>query len=237
MVYLNAILIDDEINAIKTLEWEIDSLEMPIEVIEKFTNAQKAVDYLTYNSDKVDLIFLDIQMPTMSGLEFLDHFKVRDFEVIFVTAHDEYAIKAIKESALDYILKPVESSELKKSIKKLIAKKSASVKQRKSQPINKISIPIENKVVFIDPHDIIYCKSDGNYSHIFTKNDKFLISKTLKLVESMLPESLFYRIHQSSLINLSHIISFDRSSNYIKLINQKELPVSRSKQKDFLDQL
>lgn len=237
MVYLNSVLIDDEINAIKTLEWEIDNLDMPIEVVEKFTNAQKAVDYLVYNSDKIDLIFLDIQMPTMSGLEFLDHFKIRDFEVIFVTAHDEYAIKAIKESALDYILKPVESSELKKSIEKLIAKKSASVKQRKSQPISKVSIPIENKMVFIDPRDIIYCKSDGNYSHIFTKNDKFLISKTLKLIESMLPESLFYRIHQSYLINLSHIKSFDRSSNYIKLINQKELPVSRSKRKDFLDQL
>ena len=100
-----------------------------------------------------------------------------------------------------------------------------------------ITIPLENKLMFLNPSDIIYCKSDGNYCKIFTKDDTFLISKTLKFVEDLLPESQFYRIHQSYIVNLETIDAFNRSTNYVKLNNQKELPVSRSKRSDFLHQL
>ena len=108
MKAIQSIIIDDELNAIKTLQWEINHLEMPIEVIESFTCANKAIDYLSLHINEIDLVFLDIQMPTINGFEFLDKFKGRSFQVIFVTAYDEYALQAIKESAVDYILKPVD---------------------------------------------------------------------------------------------------------------------------------
>ncbi|NBC56720.1 MAG: response regulator [Bacteroidetes bacterium] len=232
MKKLNAIIIDDELNAIKTLEWELNNLESYVKVVQKFTKASQAIEYLTYNAQKIDLVFLDIQMPAMNGFEFLDRFKTRNFEVVFVTAYDEYAIQAIKESAVDYILKPVEAEELEKALKKIIAQS-----KKTQDSIGKITIPLENKLMFLNPSDIIYCKSDGNYCKIFTKDDTFLISKTLKFVEDLLPESQFYRIHQSYIVNLETIDAFNRSTNYVKLNNQKELPVSRSKRSDFLHQL
>lgn len=233
MEFMNCIIIDDELNAIKTLEWELNDLKFPVKVSEKFTDVENAVEFLTYNAGKIDLIFLDIQMPTMNGFEFLEKFKGRDFEVIFVTAYDNFAIQAIKEAALDYILKPVEQNELTTAIKKVLIKKKYEDKDR----LNKISFPVENRLIFLDPQDIIYCKSDGNYSEIFTIKNNFLISKTLKFVEELLPKSIFYRIHQSYIVNLKKIKAYDKSNNYVILLNKMEFPVSRSKRKDFLKRL
>ena len=232
MKTIQSIIVDDELNAIKTLEWELSSLESWVKVDKTFTKAEDAIEYLTYNSQNVDLVFLDIQMPTMNGFDFLDSFKTRNFEVIFVTAYDEYAIKAIKESAVDYILKPVEQEELEKALKKIVSKH-----KQKDQHNGKITIPLENKLMFLDSDDIIYCKSDGNYSKIHTDKESYLISKTLKFVENLLPSDQFYRIHQSYIVNLKCITAFDRSTNYVQLNNQKQLPVSRSKRSDFLHQL
>lgn len=232
---MNCIIIDDELNAIKTLEWELNDLKFPVKVLEKFTDVENAVEFLTYNAGMIDLIFLDIQMPTMNGFEFLEKFKARNFEVIFVTAYDNFAIKAIKEAALDYILKPVEQNELTTAVKKVLTKKKYEVKDKDG--LNKISIPVENRLVFLDPQDIIYCKSDGNYSEIFTIKNDFLISKTLKFVEELLPKSIFYRIHQSYIVNLKKIKAYDKSTNYVILTNKMEFPVSRSKRKDFLERL
>lgn len=235
MEFMNCIIIDDELNAIKTLEWELNDLKFPVKVLEKFTDVENAVEFLTYNAGMIDLIFLDIQMPTMNGFEFLEKFKARNFEVIFVTAYDNFAIKAIKEAALDYILKPVEQNELTTAVKKVLTKKKYEVKDKDG--LNKISIPVENRLVFLDPQDIIYCKSDGNYSEIFTIKNDFLISKTLKFVEELLPKSIFYRIHQSYIVNLKKIKAYDKSTNYVILTNKMEFPVSRSKRKDFLERL
>lgn len=229
---LKSVIIDDELNAIKTLEWELSNLDKMVEIEAKFTKANEAVEYLTYNAHNIDLIFLDIQMPKLNGFEFLDKFKSRTFEVIFITAYDEYAIKAIKESAIDYILKPVDIDELEQAVKKVIALRN------ETNPDNeKITIPFENKLIFVDPEDIVYCKSDGNYCKINTKSQSYFVSKTLKYIEELLPKAIFYRIHQSYIINLKNITSFDKSTNYVMLDNDKELPVSRSKRREFLEQL
>ena len=229
---IKSIIIDDELNAIKTLKWEIDHLNSHIQVVESFTQIKKAIDYLTYNAQNIDLVFLDIQMPTMDGFEFLERFTNRTFEVIFVTAYDEYAIKAIKESAVDYILKPVEPDELQMAIKKVFAKNNQITKHDK-----KITIPFEDKLMFLKPSDIIYCNSDGNYCKIHTHKQSYFISKTLKYVGELLPKSMFFRIHQSYIVNFKNIQAFDRSTNYVLLSNGKELPVSRSKRNDFLQQM
>lgn len=229
---LKSVIIDDELNAIKTLEWELGNLGKMVEIEAKFTKANEAVEYLTYNAHNIDLIFLDIQMPKLNGFEFLDKFKSRTFEVIFITAYDEYAIKAIKESAIDYILKPVDIDELEQAVKKVIALRHETKPEK-----GKITIPLENKLMFLDPKDIVYCKSDGNYCKINTKSQSYFVSKTLKYIEELLPKAIFYRIHQSYIINLKNIISFDKSTNYVMLDNDKELPVSRSKRREFLEQL
>lgn len=235
MELLNCLIIDDELNAIKTLEWELDDLKLPVKVLEKFTDVEHALDFLSYNSDQIDFIFLDIQMPMMNGFEFLEKFSGRTFEVIFVTAYSNYAIKAVKQAAIDYILKPVEPDELTAAINKIINKNK--YKKEDKHEYSKISIPLENRLVFLNPKEILYCKSDGNYSEIHTFSDNFFISKTLKFVEDLLPSSVFYRIHQSYIINLKEIKAYDKSTNYVKLSNGKELPVSRSKRNNFLERL
>ena len=229
---MKSIIIDDELNAIKTLEWELGSLDSLVSVVNKFTDVREAVDFLSYQAHRIDLVFLDIQMPAMNGFEFLERFTGRNFEVIFVTAYDEYALQAIKEAAVDYLLKPVEQDELEKSLKKVLAKRN-----KEQVDTKKITIPLENKLMFIDADDIKYCKSDGNYCEIHTDEQTYLISKTLKFVEGLLPASKFFRIHQSYLINLKKVKYFDRSSNYVTLTDSKEFPVSRSKREAFLYQL
>ena len=229
---MKSIIIDDELNAIKTLEWELSGLDSLVSVVNKFTDVREAVDFLSYQAHRIDLVFLDIQMPAMNGFEFLERFTGRNFEVIFVTAYDEYALQAIKEAAVDYLLKPVEQDELEKSLKKVLAKRN-----KEQVDTKKITIPLENKLMFIDADDIKYCKSDGNYCEIHTDEQTYLISKTLKFVEGLLPASKFFRIHQSYLINLKKVKYFDRSSNYVTLTDSKEFPVSRSKREAFLYQL
>mgnify|MGYP005861602769 CR=1 FL=1 len=235
MYEINAIIIDDELNSIKTLKWELDNLDLPVNIVEQFTDVSNAISFLSYHAHTIDLVFLDIQMPEMNGFEFLDKFTSRTFDVIFVTAYDEYALQAIKKSAIDYILKPVEEEELKLALKKIIFKQKQD--KPKQTDNKKVAIPLENKFVFLEPNDIIYCKSDGNYTVIHTIHKKLMISKTLKFVEELLPKSIFYRIHQSYIINLKNIEAYDRSTNYVKLSNNKELPVSRSKRTHFLEQL
>ena len=236
MKAIQSIIVDDELNAIKTLRWEINNLEMPIEVVDSFTCAYKAIDYLSLHINEIDLVFLDIQMPTINGFEFLDKFKGRSFQVIFVTAYDEYALQAIKESAVDYILKPVDEEELKASVQKVISQQSKMHNVSEKEDSGKISIPVENELIFLNPKQIIYCKSDGNYTKIFmSSGDTFFISKTLKYIEDLLPAKRFFRIHQSYLINLMKIIAFNRSSNYITLDNKEKIPVSRSKRSDLLE--
>jgi len=229
MKILKSIIIDDELNAIKTLEWELSSFDSMVSVVDTFIDVKEAIDFLSYQAHNIDLVFLDIQMPAMNGFEFLERFTGRNFEVIFVTAYDEYALQAIKEAAVDYLLKPVEPGELEKSLKKVLAKTD-----KKRDEAKKITIPLENKLIFLDPSDIIYCKSDGNYCEIHSRQETYLLSKTLKFVEELLPPSVFFRIHQSYLINLNKVKSFDRSSSYVSLVNAVELPVSRSKREEFL---
>lgn len=235
MSNINSIIIDDEINAIKTLEWELSSLDLPHKVVEKFVDVHDAIEYLTYHAHKIDLIFLDIQMPNMNGFDFLERFTNRDFEIIFITAFDEYALQAIKESAVDYILKPVEPKELTRAIKKTINKRQ--ILQKTPQDLKKISIPVGNDIVFIDPRKIIYCKSDGNYTHIYSVDDELMVAKTLKHIVCLLPKALFFRIHQSYIINLKYVLAFDKSTSYVKLTNQLALPVSRSNRSEFLERL
>lgn len=239
---LNVILIDDEPKSITSLEWELNNFCKEVKIVASFTKPQEALDFLKKN--EVDCIFLDIEMPEIDGFQFLEYFRKRDFEVIFVTAYDQFAINAIKENALDYLLKPIDSDDLKVTVQKIKDRMKTKTKQDSLEKSllsiseKKVRIFADGKIIFLDPDEIIYCKSDGNYCRIFLDGKKNLfVTKKLKEVGELLPEDKFYRIHNSYIINLKKVIEYFKTDGYVVLNNQKRIPVSRNKKSSFLDQM
>lgn len=245
---IDLILVDDEHSAIKSLEWEIGNFCKNVRVIASFTNALEAVSFLQKNT--VDCVFLDIEMPDLDGFQFLELFPKRTFSVVITTAFDQYAIKAIKESALDYLLKPIDSDELIVCIDKIEqAKINNSLNDRLESSLEKllhssaftqkkININNDGKIIFLHPDEIIYCESDGNYCTIFLENkERIVLSQKLKFMEEKLNGLQFFRIHNSFLINLNKVKEFHKTDEYVVLSNQVKIPVSRQKKSTFLDQI
>lgn len=239
---IKIILIDDEPKAIRSLEWEIDNFCKDVEVMATFTKPKEAIAYLQHHDP--DCVFLDVEMPEMDGFKFLDHFNKRNFCVVFITAYNQYAIKAIKENAMDYLLKPIDSDDLVLTIEKLKANKKngrtydALEERLSSQPNKRIAIPAEGKLIFINTEDILYCKSDGNYCKIHLADKKSLfISKKLKEISALLPDADFFRVHNSYVINIKRVSEYLKSDGYIILDNHKKIPVSRNKKSAFLDKI
>lgn len=239
---LKVILVDDERKAIKSLEWEIANFCEDVEVLETFTDPKQAVTYLKYNNP--DCVFLDVEMPKMDGFQLLDHFQKREFCVVFITAYNQYAIKAIKENALDYLLKPIDTDDLIATVEKLKAEKrdgrnyDALEERLRSSNDARIAIPVEGKLVFLNAEDIVYCESDGNYCKVNLVDKKPLfMSKKLKEVEDILPQKDFFRVHNSYIINLKKVTEYLKTDGYVVLDTQKEIPVSRNKKSEFLDKV
>ncbi|PKP27037.1 MAG: DNA-binding response regulator [Bacteroidetes bacterium HGW-Bacteroidetes-2] len=245
---LEVIIIDDEPKSITSLEWELTNFSSEITVLATFTNPLEAISYLKNNH--IDCVFLDIEMPQMDGFQFLDLVQNRDFAVVFTTAYDQYAINAIKEKALDYLLKPIDSDDLKITIQKIIDfKNSANLKNSleesiisfsklTNKPNKKIAIPVDGKLVFLKTDDIIYCESDGNYCSIYLENnEKLFITKKLKEVDELLKSDCFYRVHNSYLINLEKVKEYFKTDGYVVLNNRKKIPVSRNRKNNFLDKI
>jgi len=245
---IDLLLIDDEPSAIKSLEWEIENFCKNVKIVGTFTNAMLASEFLKRNT--VDCVFLDIEMPDMDGFQFLELFPNRNFSVVITTAFDQYAIKAIKESALDYLLKPIDSDDLIACFDKIEQQKSSvSISEKLEISLEKIlqsavlsqkkiNVTNDGKMIFLNPDDIIYCESDGNYCTIYLENkEKIVLSQKLKFMEEKLAQLQFFRIHNSYLINLNKVKEFHKTDEYVVLSNQVKIPVSRQKKSDFLDKL
>ena len=157
---LKAIIIDDEPKAIEILIWELQNFCPSVIVEATFTNALEAKKYVQLNEP--DCIFLDIEMPIMDGFKFLKGFPNRSFSVVFTTAYNQYAISAIKESAVDYLLKPIESDELIACVNKLNSLKKTIPSNPNHSISKKVSFNCDGKLIFIDVENILYCKSDSN---------------------------------------------------------------------------
>ena len=243
---LKAVIIDDEPKAIQSLSWELSNFNDQIEIIATFTEPEKAINYLKDTS--IDCLFLDIEMPTMDGFQFLEQLDKREFAIIITTAYNEYAIKALKNQAIDYLLKPIDTDDLELAIekaKKHNGKNDSSDKFEKillnfNQKFNqkKITINTDGKLVFLEPKEILFVASDGNYCTIHLDNSKKLvITKKLKEVNELLPEEHFFRIHNSYIINLHKIKEFLKTDGYVVLENNHKIPVSRQKKSAFLEKL
>lgn len=233
-------IIDDEPKAIISLEWELKQSGKSVEVVGRFGEAEKALKEV--ERLQPDCIFLDIQMPGLDGFKFLEHFPNRNFEVIFVTAHAEHAIQAIRERAFDYLLKPVDRSDMESLLDRiqgnLIKESINSASNNLTLEKEKIAINMDDQLILLDPDEVIYCESEGSYSYIHTMNGgKLLVSKRLKLLGNLFSKFRFYRIHHSFLINLEKVKSYEKSTGKVKLIDGISLPVSRLKKAGFTESL
>jgi len=244
---IKAIIVDDELTAIKSLKWEIENFCSGVTIMDSFTNPLEAISAINYL--KPDCVFLDIEMPEMDGFQLLHQLNYRDFDLIITTAYDSYALKAFKENAIDYLLKPVDSDDLIKSVSKIKKNKTDNSLGKELQTViknltntntpNKIALPLSGRTIFVYPEDIVYCKSDGNYTTIFFKDGKKeILSKKIKDMEDIFHNNLFFRVHNSYLVNIKHITEFVKSDGqYIVLENGVSIPVSRSKKGPLLDLL
>lgn len=233
------LLIDDESDALEVLEWKLNTYieeDLEIKLCDSPLEALNLIqDY------EPELVFLDIQMPEISGFELLEKIENRKFEVVFVTAFDEYALQAIKAQAMDYLLKPVDKDDLL-NVFKLIAKRlddvpfSSEVDNLEFK-LNRITVSADGKVYVINPEAVIMLKSDKSYTTIFTEDGKeIVVSKTLKEVEKKFQNRTFYRVHNSYLINLNHVKEYVKSDGgEILLTNELRANISRTKKKEFMD--
>ncbi|MDH7913413.1 LytTR family DNA-binding domain-containing protein [Winogradskyella sp. SYSU M77433] len=243
---LKAVIVDDEPKAIQSLIWELGNFKKDIEVIASFTDPNKALQFL--ESHIPDCLFLDVQMPTIGGFQFLEKLKDIDFAVIITTAYDEYAIKALKHEAIDYLLKPIDSDDLKDSIKKIKKHSERNINSAKLEQMlsnfnsqfdkKRITINTDGKLLFLDVDDIIYVESDGNYCTLFLKDQKkIVVTKKLKEIDKILPEHYFFRIHNSYVINLNKIKAFIKNEGYVIMDSDQKIPVARQRKSDFLEKL
>lgn len=244
---LKAVIVDDEPKAIDGLLWELKQYNSEIDVIKTFTDPEVAIPFLNNAKNQIDCLFLDIQMPKMDGFSVLNKLNNKnELATIITTAYDDYAIKAIKNEAVDYLLKPIDSDDLKETIKKL---KKAAEKVTNFDKVElmlhkfyanankkKITINTDGKLIFLDEEEIIFVESDGNYSTIHTNADqKILVSKKIKEINKILPENVFFRIHNSYIINLNKVKEFIKTDGYVLMSNKQKIPVARQRKLDFLD--
>ena len=243
---IKAIIIDDEKTSRETLKGLLKRYCKNVEITAEADGYMSGVE--TIKIHKPDVIFLDIQMPDGSGFKLLDEIGNIDFEVIFSTAYDQFAIKAIKYSALDYLLKPINPEDLITSIEKLEqrmlrGKDDTSIKflldkiKNPETDIKKIVLSTMEGMHVVDINNIIRCESDDYYTKFFLKDKKMImVSKTLKENEKLLSEHNFIRPHKSHLINLKYVKSFLRpDGGCILMTDGSNVPVSRRKREEIID--
>lgn len=241
---LRTILIDDEPQSIALLR-HLTSQHCPeLEIIAACTDAVEGLEAI--RREKPDLVFLDIEMPRLNGFELLNQCQPVQFRVIFTTAYNQYAVRAFKYSALDYLLKPISAADLREAVKKAGAGeilpdyKQYDILQQfnplRQAPPQKMVVSTLDGLIFLEVSDIVHCDSDGSYCRIWVLGEEpLLISKSLKEVEEMLHLDYFYRCHYSHLINLHHIKKYLRADGEVLMSNGRKIPISRSKRQEFLD--
>ncbi|MBT8266830.1 MAG: LytTR family DNA-binding domain-containing protein [Bacteroidia bacterium] len=241
---INVVIVDDEPMAIQSLSWELTNFSDEINILRTFSDPEDALTFLKDHTP--DCLFLDIQMPTMDGFQFLDRLSNREFAVVITTAYDEYAIKALKHEAIDYLLKPIDTDDLKDTISKIKKYNSRQVGAsrleqvlidfNKTQYNKKVTLNADGKLTFLNTDDIIFVESDGNYSTLFlTNKQKMVVTKKLKEVNAILPEQLFFRIHNSYIVNLNKIKEFFKTEGYVVMESNHRIPVARQRKSDFLE--
>jgi two-component system, LytTR family, response regulator len=244
---IRAVLIDDEVNALDVLEMQLNNYCTGISIIEKCEGGEKGIAAI--KKHQPDLVFLDIEMPRKNGFDVLGETRGLAYDVVFTTAYDQFAVKAFKYAALDYLLKPVDILELQAAVEKVRTKKSNTGLEDKikilfeqfsqvQQPsAQRIALPAGDAIQLFAPDDIVRCESDSNYTFIWLSDGrKLLLAKTLKEIEETLRGLSFFRVHQSHLVNMNHISKVVKGEgSYLTMTDGTSIPVSRNRKEAFLD--
>lgn len=242
---LKTLIVDDEQNAVDFINSVIGDHCPELEVIGKAYNVTEGVKKI--QELKPDLVFLDVEMPNGTGFDLLSHFPEKEFDVVFITAFNHYAIKAIKFSAVDYILKPLNIGEFIEAVKKVLQKRSGSsfqgnenfkilMENLKSPVPSRLAIPTAEGMEYLNPKEIMRIEADRSYSWFFLiGNRKILVSKNLKEFQDLLSDRYFFRSHNSHLINLKYVRKFVRKEGgYIEMQDGEQIPISRNRKDLFL---
>lgn len=248
MSTIKTIIIDDEEGARESLANIIDKYFDNLEIVGKAESADSGYELI--QKIEPDLVLLDIEMPFGNAFDLLTRFDEIEFDIIFVTAYDHYAINAIKFSALDYLLKPIDIEDLKEAVARLEKKRTGtSVEDKRlnvllenlqdNRRTKKVAIPESDGLLFVHLNQIIRCESDGNYTSIILDNGKrILASKTLGEYEDLFTGEGFFRVHRSHLINLEHIQKYVKGEGgYVIMADNSQVEVSRRKKSEFMETL
>jgi two-component system LytT family response regulator len=238
---MNVFIVDDSEDSVEKLTFLLKKYCPNLTLLGIASTGKEAITAV--NTQKPDLLFLDIEMNDMTGFEVLERLD-NDIEckVIFTTAHPQYAIKAIRSHAIDYLLKPVSKDELLSAIQRIIESDNKAPvfveNEKKSKgKLEKIAFTTSDGLVFKNVADIVHCESDRNYTLVFfSNNEKLLVSKTLKDIDETLEDSGFCRVHHSHLINLNHISKYVRGDGgYVIMSNGDTVNVARNRKDIFLE--
>lgn len=244
---MNALILDDELYCAETLYHMLHKHCPQITHVRMLTDPKEALEEVAYLSP--DILFLDVEMPYMSGFDFLNALGPTSASVIFTTAYDTYAVQAFKVNAVDYLLKPIDRTDLINAVNKV---------EVKPQPLNehllsglirtaieqqhapkKITIHTVDGIHLLLLEDIVFCKSEGSYSYIYLKDQSpLMVSKNLSEMEELIKSSRFFRIHKSHLINQDHILKVNKAEGgEVLMSNQEKVPISRQRKSEFFDWL
>ena len=242
---LRTVIIDDEERSRKNLA-ALLSQECPnVEIVGYANSATSGIERIKKHNP--DVIFLDVEMPNGTGFDLLENIEEIDFQVIFTTAYNHYAVKAIKFSALDYLLKPIDIKELKLAVEK--AEKRIDTHAKGTNAVlknfsafsgfHKIALPTNKGLVLIQVNEIIRCEASGSYTFFwFIDGKKMLVSKNIKEYEDLLVDHDFFRVHKSHLINISHVKKYlHEDGGYVVMADNSKIEVSRRKKDEFLRKL
>lgn len=245
---LTVVIIDDEQNALEVLQMQLQQFCSNVQVLAVCDGGEKGIEAIKKHNPSV--VFLDIEMPHINGFDVLKATSQFNYEVIFTTAYDQFAIKAFKYSALDYLLKPIDITELQAAVQKAKNKKNATPLNEKLQLLlqqlkpaaeksSRIAIQVGDAMQFFDAGEIVRCESESNYTHIYLSGGKKItVAKTLKDVEECFGGYPFCRVHQSHLININHVNKVIKGEGaYVVMKNGANVAISRNKKDAFLESL
>jgi two-component system LytT family response regulator len=243
-VPIRVIIVDDEARARRILETLLREYCPGLEVVGHAGSVPEAVREI--EAHRPHLVFLDIEMPGDLGFALFDHFSEPDFHVVFTTAYQQYAIQAIKVSALDYLLKPIEIDQLVRAVEKARVQVNSKLLFQQLQAfrmnlneqrqVSRLALPLADGMVFVNVANILYLKADGSYTHVVTDTNKVLVSKKLGEFEELERHSDFFRTHRSYLVNLRQLERFIKNDGgYLLMRNGDTVELSRNRKEEILE--
>lgn len=242
---IKAIIIDDELDCVKLLALQLKMYCPQVQVVAACITSEDGLQKI--KELQPDIVFLDIEIPVMNGFQLLEKLGNITFSLVFVTAYDQFAVKAFRYSALDYLLKPIDAKDLQAAVQKAgqrqwpdtqqLTMLKQQVHDKESIFPDKIALPYQNGVTFVEIKNIVYCESENNYTRFHTiDSQQYLVAKTLGDIQEVLEERNFLRVHRQYLVNLNHIKKYVRGEgNYLTLSNGQNVAVARNQKERLIE--